>query len=140
MKVYHSARVATVSSLFLDDWLDALSGICSKEQLDSLKVFNNAFLISKDTIGDSDGFNQIKGQRLIGLFKDNELYNVDIIKNAEKIYYSYNEKQELVGIDKSKSGLINILIQDNAIEEVRKINQIDSESEIKWFIYTRYSN
>lgn len=48
------------------------------EKLDSLKVFNNAFLISKDSL--SDGYNQIKGQVLIGLFKDNELYNVDIIK------------------------------------------------------------
>ena len=35
MKVYHSARVATVSSLFIDDWLDALRGICSEQQLDS---------------------------------------------------------------------------------------------------------
>ena len=95
------------------------------EQLDSLKVFNNAFLISKDTIGDSNGFNQIKGQTLIGLFEDNKLYNVDIIKNAEKIYYSRNEENELIGIDKSMSGLINIKIKDNTIEEIRLLQQID---------------
>ncbi|WP_353778324.1 OstA-like protein [Winogradskyella sp. 3972H.M.0a.05] len=97
------------------------------EELDSLKVFQNAFLISKDTIGDSDGFNQIKGQRLIGLFKDNELYNVDIIKNAEKIYYSRNENNELVGIDKSKSGSINIKIVNSEIEEIRLLQQIDGD-------------
>lgn len=96
------------------------------EELDSLKVFENAFLISKDTTGVvTEGYNQIKGQRLIGLFKDNALYNVDIIKNAEKIYYSVNDKGELVGIDKSKSGLISIKIVDNAIDEIRLINQID---------------
>ena len=98
-----------------------------KEELDSLKVFKNAFLISRDTIGDSDGFNQIKGQRLIGLFQDNELYNVDIIKNAEKIYYSRNENNELVGIDKSKSGSINIRIVENEVEEIRMIQQIDGD-------------
>lgn len=98
-----------------------------KEQLDSLKVFNNAFLISRDTIGDSDGFNQIKGQRLIGLFKDNALYNVDIIKNAEKIYYSRNSENELVGINKSKSGSINIKIEDNTIVEIRLLKQIDGD-------------
>jgi len=95
------------------------------EQLDSLKVFNNAFLISKDTVAGSNGFDQIKGQKLIGLFKDNEMYNVDIIKNAEKIYYSYNEKQELVGIDKSKSGSINIKLSNNTIDEMRLLQQID---------------
>lgn len=93
------------------------------EQLDSLKVFFNAFLISKDTIG--DGFNQIKGRQLIGLFKENELYHIDIIKNAESIYYLRNDENELVGIDKSKSGQIAIKIGESKIEEVRKINQID---------------
>ncbi|MCT4629471.1 OstA-like protein [Winogradskyella sp.] len=94
------------------------------EKLDSLKVFNNAFLVSKDTISE-DGYNQIKGQRLIGLFRDNELYNVDIIKNAETIRYMRNEQNELIGIQKSKSGSINIQIIDQALEEVRFINQID---------------
>ncbi|WP_233702477.1 OstA-like protein [Hyunsoonleella flava] len=95
-----------------------------RDKMDSLIVFNHAFLISKDTLG--DGFNQINGKKLVGLFNDdNQLYHVDIIKNAQSIYYFRNENGELVGIDKSKSGLINILINNNEIEEVRKINQID---------------
>jgi lipopolysaccharide export system protein LptA len=96
------------------------------EKLDSLKVFNNAFIVSKDTLTD-DGFNQIKGQRLIGLFRDNALYNIDIIKNSEVIYYSRNAENELVGINKSKSGSINIQIEEQAIQEIRLINQIDGE-------------
>lgn len=97
-----------------------------RDKLDSLIVFNHAFLISKDTLG--AGFNQINGKKLVGLFNDdNELYHVDIIKNAQSIYYLRDENGELVGIDKSKSGLINILIHDNAIEEVRKINQVDGD-------------
>ena len=94
------------------------------EQLDSLKVFENAFLVSKDTIS-KDGYNQIKGQRLIGLFKDNELYNVDVIKNAETIRYLRNDENELIGIQKSKSGSINVKIIEQVIDEVRFINQID---------------
>jgi len=94
------------------------------EKLDSLKVFNNAFLVSKDTISE-DAYNQIKGQRLIGLFRDNELYNVDIIKNAETIRYMRNEQNDLIGIQKSKSGSINIKILEQAIDEVRFLNQID---------------
>lgn len=95
------------------------------EELDSLKVFDNAFLISKDTLG--TGFNQIKGQKLYGLFKNNELYNVDIIKNAEIIYFSRDGENELIGINKSKSGSINIQITDNTINEIRLINQVDGD-------------
>ncbi|WP_111309516.1 OstA-like protein [Confluentibacter sediminis] len=94
------------------------------EKLDSLIVFNNAFIISKDSVG--TGYNQINGQKLIGLFDDNnELYNIDIIKNAQSIYYSRNDDDELIGIDKSKSGSINIKISDKTIDEVNKINQVD---------------
>ncbi|WP_299224689.1 OstA-like protein [uncultured Psychroserpens sp.] len=95
-----------------------------KEELDSLKVFNNAFLISKDTLG--DGFNQIKGQRLIGLFEDNELYNVDIIKNAEIIYYSRDDKDSLIGINKSKSGSINMKF-DEGYKIITLLNQVDGD-------------
>lgn len=95
-----------------------------KEELDSLKVFNNAFLISKDSIG--EGFNQIKGQKLIGLFENNELYNVDIIKNAEIIFYSRNDNDSLIGINKSKSAKINMKFEDG-YKIVTLFNQVDGE-------------
>lgn len=96
-----------------------------KEELDSLKVFENAFLISKDTLS-KDGYNQIKGQRLIGLFKDNELYNVDIIKNAEIIFYTRDDKDTLIGINKSKSGSINLQF-DGPYKVITLLNQIDGD-------------
>ncbi len=94
------------------------------EQLDSLVVFENAFLISQDTIG--QGFNQIKGLRLVGLFKDNDLYNVDIIKNAEVINYSRDDNQELIGINKSKSGKINLKIEGD-YKIITLIDQVDGD-------------
>jgi len=96
------------------------------EKLDSLLVFKNAFLISQDTL--KAGFNQISGQRLVGLFnEENNLKTVDIIKNAESIYYFRNDLNELVGIDKAKSGSIKIFLDKKTIEEVKKINQIDGK-------------
>jgi lipopolysaccharide export system protein LptA len=95
------------------------------EKLDSLLVFNNAFVISKDTIS-KNGFNQIFGIRLKGLFNDeNKLRQVDIVKNAESIFYARNDKQELIGIDKAKSGSISIVFADGDIEEYTRYNQID---------------
>ena len=63
---------------------------------------------------------------MVGLFnEENDLNQVDIIRNAQSIYYFRNDIGELVGIDKSKSGKIRILLEDKEISEVRKINQID---------------
>ncbi|MDD7887028.1 OstA-like protein [Flavivirga sp. 57AJ16] len=97
------------------------------EKIDSLKVFNNAFIISKDTISEN-GYNQISGIRLIGLFnEENKLRQVDIIKNAESIFYTRNDKQELIGIDKAKSGSISMLFDNGDIEEYNRINQVDGK-------------
>lgn len=62
MKVYHSARVATVSSMFIDDWLEALSSICSPEQLDS-------FLLRAGLIdGDGQPFQRVTLDQIIWLY------------------------------------------------------------------------
>lgn len=85
-------------------------------KLDSLKVFYNTFLIQKDSIS---GYNQVKGKELIGLFNnDNNLYNIDINKNAEYIFYARKENGELIGIDKRLSSSINLKLTDNEIEEI----------------------
>jgi len=46
---------------------------------------------------------------------------VDIIKNAEVIYFARNDENELIGIDKSKSGNLNIKIEDNAVWLINKM-------------------
>ncbi|WP_193510813.1 OstA-like protein [Christiangramia fulva] len=94
------------------------------EKLDTLLVFNNAFLIQKDTI---KGYNQIKGKYLVGLFDDNELSQVDIDKNTETLYYMRNEKDTLIGINKTLSSSIKILFEDRKITDIYYYNQVDGK-------------
>lgn len=102
-----------------------LIGNNNTQKLDSLKVLNNAFIISKDTIG--AGFNQVKGQNLYGKFKDNKLYEVDVVKNTEVIYFMRNDKQELIGINKNKSSSINMTMEENVINTITFFKEVDGE-------------
>ncbi|MDR6967231.1 lipopolysaccharide export system protein LptA [Flavobacterium arsenatis] len=101
-----------------------LIGNNATEKLDSLKVLNNAFLVSKDSLG--KGYNQVKGQNLYGKFRENKLYEVDIVKNTEVIYYVYDEL-ELTGIEKKKSSSINITFEDNKINVLTSFKSVESE-------------
>ncbi|EDP94544.1 OstA-like protein [Kordia algicida OT-1] len=87
------------------------------EKLDSLKVINNAFIVQKDTLSD-DGYNQVKGLNLYGQFEENELREVDVVKNTEVVYYMYNDKNEFIGIDKTICSAINLTINENQIEDI----------------------
>lgn len=87
------------------------------EKLDSLKVINNAFIISQDTIG-KVGFNQAKGKDLFGKFIENELKIVDLVKNTEVIYYMYNDDEELIGINKTICSAIRMTFENSDIEDI----------------------
>jgi hypothetical protein len=100
-----------------------LIGDKKTQKIDSLKVLNNTFLVSKDTL--STGFNQTKGQNLFGKFKDGKLHDVDIIKNAEVIYYMRNDAKELIGINKNVSSKINIIFDGNSIDTITFFKQVD---------------
>ncbi len=83
------------------------------EKLDSLKVLTDAFIIERDTLG--SGFNQAKGINLYGKFRDNKIAEIELIQNAEMIYYLYNEDDELTGIDKGICSRIKLELEDNKI-------------------------
>lgn len=100
-----------------------LYGAQQSKKLDSLKVLNNAFLVSKDTVG--TGFNQVKGQNLYGKFRDNQLYDVDIVKNTEVVYYMRNDQQELIGINKNVSSKINLKLEKSAVEDITFYKTVD---------------
>ena len=95
-------------------------------KLDSLKVLNNAFVISLDSIG-KKGYNQAKGKDLFGKFIDNALRTVDLVKNTEVIYYMYNDNNELIGINKTICSAIRMTLAESDIEEITFFTNPDGD-------------
>ena len=88
------------------------------KKLDSLKIIGNSWIIEKDSISDN-GFNQIKGGVLDGLFREGELREIDVSKNTEVIYYMYSdEDNELIGIDKTTCSRLKMVTKENQIEDI----------------------
>ena len=102
-----------------------LVGNNKTQKLDSLKVLNNAFLVSKDTLG--TGYNQVKGQNLYGKFRDSKLYEADVVKNTEVIYFMRNDLNELIGINKNVSSRINLTLDGNTIDTMTFFKNVDGE-------------
>lgn len=86
------------------------------EQLDSLKIISNGFMIQKDSIG----FSQMKGKYMFGKFKDNSLISMDIFGNSEVVVYGRDDNKKLIGITKMQTSK-NIFITF----ENNKVNTID---------------
>ena len=95
------------------------------EKLDSLKVYYNSFMVQKDTI---EGFNQVKGKELIGLFEDNKIKEATFIKNAESLYYTRNDEGELIGIDKTLSASLKMEFSDQEVTDVYYYNKASGKT------------
>lgn len=102
-----------------------LIGDNKTRKIDSLKVLNNTFVLSKDTLG--TGYNQVKGINLFGKFRDGKLHDVDVIKNTEVVYYMRNDAHELIGINKNVSSKINMILENNALETITFFNKVDGD-------------
>ena len=85
---------------------------------------NNKGFITQE---DPSGFNQIKGRKIVGLFRDNELYRVDGFSDAETVYYFYDGR-DVTGVNKMKSTDVVILIENRQAQEVTHKKDVEAET------------
>ena len=102
---------------------DSINVVSSGGEIDSLIMFNSAFIISRDTL---ETFNQIKGKNMIGHFTKNELTLINVDGNAQTIYWIREEDGYLIGVDFSESSTMDIRLKDN---ELQTINYKSSPNE-----------
>jgi lipopolysaccharide export system protein LptA len=98
------------------------------EKLDSLKVLNNAFIVSKDSLSVYD-FNQIKGRNIFGKFKDNKLDLLLVKGNAESIYYNRNEQTDSIEtITKEISSNIEFTLDKGQINSIKYLKKSEGKT------------
>lgn len=97
------------------------------EKLDSLKVLNNAFINSKDSLAIED-FNQIKGRNIYGKFKDNSIRTLLVKGNAESVYYNRNEAKILESISKEISSSIEFTLSKGIIETIKYLKSTEGKT------------
>ena len=86
-------------------------------KLDSLLIFGNTFVIDQDSIN-KNNYNQIEGVDLNGDFVNGGLNNLQVLKNIKVIYYLYNDKGDLIGIDKTICSELKIKLESNEIKNI----------------------
>jgi lipopolysaccharide export system protein LptA len=87
-------------------------------EADSLKLYNSAFIIWKDS---TDSYNQVKGRNVLAKFRENQLYKINIIGNSETIYYVREEDKTLIGINVAVASDLLIFLNDNKLQTITYI-------------------
>ncbi len=112
------------------------------EELDRVIFYNNSFIAQQE---DSISFNQMRGKTMTALFKQNELYKVELRGNGESVYYAKDETKT-IGVNKAECTDIDIYIKNRKpvrivmvskpIATLYPLDQIsDQEKIIKGFVW-----
>ena len=94
---------------------DSISIAIVNSQIDSLVMYNSAFIISRDT---TDTFNQIKGKTMVAYFKKNELSSINVNGNAQTVYFIREDDGFLIGVNLAESSTMFIRVKDNEVQNI----------------------
>ncbi len=89
---------------------DTITIFMKNQQFYKILMNNFAFISNKL---DDFRFNQIKGKNMIGFFQNNELYKIDVEGNAESLYFIEENNQQLIGVNKTESSFMTLLLVHN---------------------------
>jgi lipopolysaccharide export system protein LptA len=98
---------------------DSIHMVILHGQVDSMVFYNSAFIISKD---DTNKFNQVKGRNMIAYFRDNDIFKIKVLGNAETIYYAREDDKSLIGINKVASSDMLIFLEKNELKSITYIS------------------
>jgi lipopolysaccharide export system protein LptA len=103
-------------------WLDSTQLLADtiklelqNEELETLYLYNNAFVISKENV---DDFQQIKSKNMFAYFVDNELDHLWAHEDVETLYYIFDELEKLIGINIAKSEKVKIQFWENEVDRI----------------------
>jgi lipopolysaccharide assembly outer membrane protein LptD (OstA) len=91
----------------------------ANKKLNTVNFYNTAFVISKE---DSVKYSQIKGRKMTGYFKENELYKVVVSGNGQTVYYA-KDKDEYIGVNKAESSDLVIYLENRKIKKIVFLTQ-----------------
>lgn len=86
-----------------------------------LTALQNSFIIEQ--LNDTSKYNQIKGNKMIGFFNENNLKKLDVFTNAQTIYYPQDSKKnDYIGLNRSTAQDLRIVFNNDG--EVHQITFI----------------
>lgn len=107
---YQSPIIWSDTSQF---YADVVKMQMANDQIDRIFLIENAFIINSP---DEAFYNQIKGKNITAFFKENELDQMDVIGNAESVYYARDEVDAYMGVNKSVCSKMLVYFGNNEIE------------------------
>ena len=94
---------------------DSMQIRSKRGQVDEMRLYANAFAVDQDTLLN---FNQTKGRNMMAYFRDNKLRRVDVLGNAESIFYALDGDTAMTGMNRVLSANMRLLFVASKLNKI----------------------
>lgn len=97
---------------------DSIIIIMKNNEVDKMHIHQKAFIVSQNE-RDTSRYDQVKGRYMLAYFKDSDLYQLDVDGNGESVYYAFDEKKVLMGLNKVICSNMKMFVVDGDMNNIR---------------------
>jgi lipopolysaccharide export system protein LptA len=94
-----------------------------RQKIHQMRLYANSFIIGQDTLLN---FNQVKGRNMVAYFQDSKLRKVDVLGNAESLYYALENDTATTGLNKAVSANMVMRFAESKLQTISFLNQPDA--------------
>ncbi|MBT9393903.1 hypothetical protein KLP40_12085 [Hymenobacter sp. NST-14] len=84
-------------------------------KIDQMRLYGHAFSIGEDTLRN---YNQVKGRSMVAYFGEKAIKKIDVLGNAESLYYALEGDTVVSGINKSLSATMALRFADSKLQTI----------------------
>jgi len=94
-----------------------------RSKIDQVRLYANSFVVGQDTLLN---FNQVKGRNMVAYFSDSKLKKVDVLGNAESLYYALEGDTAVSGVNKALSANMALRFLESKLSSISFLTNPDA--------------
>ena len=95
----------------------------SQNNVTRVDLNQKSFILNRE---DSLRYGQVKGRNMVGHFRENALYQIDVNGNGESIYYVRDDDSAYIGMNKIASSNIKIGVKEQKVTRINFMQDPDA--------------
>jgi lipopolysaccharide export system protein LptA len=103
---------------------DSIQIRSKRGKVDEMRLYANAFAVNQDTLLN---FNQTKGRNMMAYFRDNKMRRVDVLGNAESIFYALDGDTVTTGMNRVLSANMRLLFVESKLNKITVLSNPDAK-------------
>jgi len=92
-------------------------------KIDQMRLYANSFIIGEDTLLN---YNQVKGRNMVAYFVDSKIKKVNVLGNAESLYFALDGDTALTGMNRAVSANMTLRFAENKLQTISYLTNADA--------------